>query len=288
MRILIVGGDGMLGHQFLRSWRNHHDVKVTLHRDLREYNQFGLFTEANSYSNVDICSPDRLAEAIMDFSPEAVINAVGVTKQCTDSAGVKNTIEVNALFPHHLAALCKQYGARLVHMSTDCIFSGRKGFYSEDAISDAEDLYGRSKFLGEVDAPHVITLRKSTIGLELAGHHGLIEWFLAQKGEIKGFRGAIYSGLISSELACVIECILLQHPTLRGVWNIASKPINKYELLRSLATRLGRQDIEIKPDDNFICDRSLDAGRFEKATGYIAPSWIEMLDKLALQIEGRS
>jgi len=172
-------------------------------------------------------------------------------------------------------------------MSTDCIFSGRSGLYDEQAISDAEDLYGRSKFLGEVNQSHVITLRKSTIGLELAGAHGLVEWFLTQRGKVQGFRKAIYSGLTSSELARVIEDILLNHQSLSGIWNIASDPINKYDLLMQLTAKLGRDDVEIEPSDSFVCDRSLEGAAFCRQTGYASPPWNAMLDELADQIRDR-
>lgn len=287
VRILILGGNGMLGHQFLRAWQGRHDVKVTLRGDVDDYCDDGLFTLKNSYTDVDVRSMDALNRAMQIFRPEAVVNAIGVTKQLAVDSSVILTIEINALFPHQLAALCARYGVRLVHLSTDCIFSGKTGFYDEQAVADAEDLYGRSKFLGEVSQPHVITLRKSTIGLELTGIHGLVEWFLAQRGTIRGYRQTIYSGIISSELARVIEEILLHHQNLSGVLNVASEAINKYDLLVQLTARLGRKDIMIEPFDGFVCDRSLNGAAFREKTGYIAPSWVEMLDELATQIEDR-
>jgi len=286
MKILILGGNGMLGHQFLRSWQGSHDVKVTLRGERDEYGG-GLFTQQNSFAGVDVSSMDALDAVMQSFEPEAVVNAIGVTKQRADGCSLIPTIAINALFPHRLADICAEYGARLVHMSTDCIFSGKSGFYDEQAMPDAEDLYGRSKFLGEVDQSHVITLRKSTIGLELAGAHGLIEWFLAQQGKIRGYRKAIYSGLISSELARVIESILLHQRDLSGVWHVASEPINKYDLLLQLSRRLGRDHVVLEPFDDFVCDRSLNGAAFRQQTGYIAPSWDKMLDELATQIEER-
>lgn len=287
MRILILGGNGMLGHQFLRSWQGQHEVKVTLRHAPGDYRSHGLLTADNTFSDIDVREIGAVEKVIREFRPEAVVNAVGLTKQRADEAAIIPAIELNALFPHRLAEVCERWGARLVHMSTDCIFSGKSGFYNESAVSDAEDLYGRSKFLGEVDLPHVVTLRKSTIGLELEGAHGLVEWFLAQRGTIRGYRRAIYSGLVSSELARVIEMILLHQPQLSGIWNVASEPINKYDLLVQLAERLGRRDISIVPDDDFVCDRSLDGAAFRNRTGYIVPAWPAMIDELAAQIEER-
>lgn len=287
MKILVLGGSGMLGHQFFRVWQKNHDVKATLRRKFDEYGQFGLFNSTNSFENIDARSIYSLERVIRQFSPEAVVNAIGVTKQLADSRNQETAIEINSLFPHRLGELCDRFGARMIHLSSDCVFSGKKGFYSEDDVSDAEDLYGRTKYLGEVNAPHVVTIRKSTIGLELSGVHGLVEWFLAQTGEIKGFRKAVYSGLISSELADVVEQILVKHITLSGVWNLASKPISKFDLLLKLQRCLGRKDIEIIPDEEFVCDRSLDGSRFEKETGYRPPEWGQMLGILATQIRER-
>ncbi len=287
MKILILGGNGMLGHHFLNAWQESHDVKVTLRDGLDKYTKFQLFNNENSYFDVDVCSLNRVETVIADFSPDAIVNAIGITKQLTQKKSPELSIRVNALFPHLLAELCKKNKIRLIHLSTDCIFSGKKGAYSEFDDSDAEDLYGKTKCLGEINQKHVVTLRKSTVGLELSGTHGLIEWFLSQTGTINGYRKAIYTGLITTELAKVIELLLVQHPTLSGIWNVASKPINKYELLEKLSQRLGRRDINILPDDNFICDRSLVGNRFEEETGYRAPEWDDMLDLLVNEIRAR-
>ncbi|MDX8413174.1 MAG: SDR family oxidoreductase [Mariprofundales bacterium] len=287
MKILILGGNGMLGHQFFNAWQTRHEVKVTL-RGQSLGDATRVYTNANSYSGIDVRVVGALEGVLEQFMPDAVVNAVGITKQIVDTSNVMETVEINALFPHRLADVCANYEVKLVHLSTDCIFSGKAGGYDEAAISDAEDLYGRSKFLGEVDQAHVVTLRKSTIGLELSGAHGLVEWFLQRRGTIKGFRKAIYSGLISSELARVIETVLLDHRDLSGVWNVASAPIDKFDLLTQLSQRLGRRDVNIEPDDGFVCDRSLNGAAFCKKTGYIAPSWDSMLDELAMQIEDRN
>jgi len=287
MKILILGGNGMLGHHFLNAWQESHDVKVTLRESIDKYNNIQLFNNENSYFDVDVCSINRVESVINDFSPDAIVNAIGITKQLTQKESPELSIRVNALFPHLLAELCEKNKVRLVHLSTDCIYSGKKGTYSEIDDSDAEDLYGKTKYLGEIDQEHVVTLRKSTIGLELSGAHGLIEWFLSQTGVINGYRKAIYTGLISSELAKVIELLLVQHPTLSGIWNVASKPINKYDLLQRLSQRLERKDIQILPDDDFACDRSLMGNMFEEETGYRAPEWDDMLDLLVNEIRAR-
>ena len=287
MKILVLGGNGMLGHNFLKSWENTHIVKVTLRNSYESYQPCSLFNHENSYFGVDVCLRNNLEGIVDDFLPDAIVNAIGITKQLSDRFNPAISIEINSLFPHLLADICKKHGVRLINLSTDCIFSGEKGFYSELDVSDARDLYGRSKYLGETSQKNTVTLRKSTIGLEYSGYHGLIEWFLNQSGTVKGYRKAIYSGLITNELANVIEMILIYYPDLSGIWHVASKPISKYDLLIRLNQRLGRQDIEVIPDSTFICERSLNGHAFEKATGYVAPSWDDMLNKLADEIKLR-
>jgi len=192
------------------------------------------------------------------------------------------------LLPHRLSNLCARMGTRLVQISTDCVFSGNKGMYREGDLEDARDLYGRTKLLGEVrEGKHVVTLRTSIIGLELARKKSLIEWFLAQRGRVKGFTRAIYSGFTTLEMARVIELVLCEHTSLSGLWHVASEPIRKFDLLDRLATLLGRQDIKLEAEDAFHCDRSLDASRFNMYTGYLPPSWDAMLKELAEQIRER-
>jgi dTDP-4-dehydrorhamnose reductase len=287
VRVLILGGDGMLGHRLLLHLRDRHEVRVTLRRDLAAYEGYGLFTAENAYAGVEARDMEHIIEVFADFRPEAVVNAVGIVKQRPEAKAVVPSLEINALLPHRLAVLCRAAGARLIHMSTDCVFSGRRGGYTERDIPDAEDLYGRTKLLGEVDESGYVTLRSSIIGLELSRGGGLIEWFLAQRGEIKGFTRAIYSGLTTAEMSRVIERVLVEHPGLSGVWQVASEPISKHELLVRFAELLGREDLRITPDDSVEIDRSLSGLAFQKATGYHAPGWDEMLAELAEEARGR-
>ena len=287
MKILILGGDGMLGHQLLQSWEDRHDVKVTLRRPLAAYAGYGLFSDANSVTGVDATDNAKVRAVVARFLPEAVVNCVGIVKQRSEAKAAIPSIEINSLLPHRLLEVCQEHGARLVHMSTDCVFSGRTGGYRETDIPDPVDLYGRSKLLGEVAEAPGLTVRTSIIGLELSRFSGLVEWFLSQRGMIRGFRRAIYTGFTTRELARVIEHALVDHPRLHGVWQVASAPINKHDLLVGLAARLGRTDVEIVPDDTFACDRSLRQDAFEAETGYRPPSWDAMLDELAEQIRER-
>jgi dTDP-4-dehydrorhamnose reductase len=287
MRILILGGDGMLGHQLLIAYQQRHDVRVTLRRDLSDYASYGLFNPENSYAGIDVRNNDRLVEVFSEFHPEAVINAVGIVKQRTEAKDAIPSLEINALLPHRLAILCRATGTRLVHMSTDCVFSGEKGNYIETDKSDAQDIYGKTKYLGELHDDQCITLRTSIIGLELARRKSLVEWFLVQRGTIKGYKNAIFSGFTTIEISRIIEKLLVNHPEASGLYNLASSPINKYELLLLLKMKLGL-DINIEADDSLKIDRSLNSLQFQKKFNYTPPTWEEMVEELAHDIKGRN
>lgn len=271
----------MLGHQLLACLQPRHDVKVTLRQDIEAYTAYGLFNRDNSFSGVDVRSLERVLEVMAEFRPEAVINAVGIVKQRPTAKESIPSLEINALLPHRLAILCKGIGARLIHLSTDCVFSGKKGNYLESDPSDAEDLYGKTKFLGEVHDSSCLTLRTSIIGRELSRHKSLLDWFLSQTGTVKGFTNAIYTGFTTLEMSRIIEKMLLEYPEVSGVYQVSSDPINKYELLLLIREKLG-QAIEIIPDDVFCCDRSLDSSRFRAEFNYTPPAWSTMIEELRI------
>ncbi|BCA80079.1 SDR family oxidoreductase [Desulfuromonas sp. AOP6] len=279
MRILILGGDGMLGHQLLKTLAQRHEVRVTLRQDIDIYAPYKLFSASNAYTGIDVRAYDRLIEIMADFRPEAVINAVGIVKQRPTAKESIPSLEINALLPHRLAVICKAVGARLIHLSTDCIFSGKKGNYQESDLSDAEDLYGKTKFLGETQDSHCLTLRTSIIGRELSRHKSLLDWFLSQSGTVKGFTKAIYTGFTTLEMSRIIETMLVDHPQASGVYQVSSDPITKYDLLLLFKEILGHK-IEIIPDASFTCDRSLDSSRFRKEFLYTPPTWDTMIEEL--------
>ena len=270
----------MLGHQLFKNLGLRHEVRATLHRTLDQYSAMQMFRPGNTYDKVDVRNFESIRNAIVDFRPAAVVNATGIIKQHSASTESIPSIEINSLFPHKLRVLCEETGARLIHMSTDCVFSGRNGNYTENDTPDAKDVYGRSKLLGEViDAP-AITLRTSIIGRELSRKTGLLEWFLAQKAPIKGFRRAIFSGFTTLEMSRIIERILL-HPTpLFGLYHVSSSPISKHNLLQLIRDKLGLRT-EIIPDDVFQCDRTLNSIRFKQHFNYSSPSWETMIEELA-------
>lgn len=225
---------------------------------------------------VDVENPDQLAALLERVRPQLVVNCVGLVKQLAQADDPLAALPVNALLPHRLARLSALCGARLVHISTDCVFSGSRGSYVESDQPDAVDLYGRSKLLGEVDAAHAVTLRTSIIGHELASAHGLVEWFLSQQGRVRGYRKAIFSGLPTVELARVIRDHVIPRPALRGLYHVSAAPIAKFDLLHLVAARYGKT-IDIEPDDRVAIDRSLDSSRFRTETGYAPPAWPELV-----------
>ena len=288
MRILLLGGTGMLCHELFQSWKERFDVTVTLREGPEKYSASKLFSTGNIKYNVTVENDAGLNALIHEVRPDWVVNCIGIVKQRADAKEAIPSIELNSLFPHRLAMHCKSAGANVIQMSTDCIFSGKKGNYSEEDVPDPLDMYGKSKWLGEIAYPNSITLRTSIIGLELGRAQGLIEWFLAARGEARGYRRAIYSGFTTMEMARILERVFLNHALLGKVWHVASKPINKFELLTLLSKMLGRTDLQLVPSDTFICDRSLCGKLFEEAAQYRAPEWPQMLDELAQRIKLRN
>ena len=283
MRILIIGGDGMLGHQLYKYLVPTHDVFVSLHQEQGAYDKHELFDNENAYGGIDVRNIESLADVLQDCRPDAVVNAVGIIKQRKSASESIPSIEINALFPHRLSLLCKAIDAKMIHLSTDCVFSGQKGNYTEGDPSDAEDLYGKSKYLGEVIEHNCLTLRTSMIGKELSRKKSLLEWFLAQDGPIKGFKKAIFTGFTTLELSRIIEKLLLKHHYAFGLYHVSSDPISKYDLLNMIKSGL-KLPIEILPDTSFACDRSLDSSKFRKEFNYQPPTWDEMIDELCEDI----
>lgn len=277
MRVLVLGASGMLGNAMLRVLDEHGDLDVigaARSRDVGRF--FPARISEHLMTGVDVEHHDALVNVFSQVRPEVVINCVGLVKQLAEASDPLRSIPVNALLPHRVARLCAGSGARLVHISTDCVFSGDKGGYTESDPSDARDLYGRSKYLGEVDYPDSITLRTSVIGHALTRSDGLIDWFLCQQGRCRGFTRALFSGLPSIVLAQIVRDVIIPDSGLHGLYHVAAAPIAKYELLKLVAEVYGKP-IEIIPDGSLHIDRSLNAGRFRAATGYVVPAWPELV-----------
>ena len=281
MRILILGGSGMLGHQLYKHFKcSCHETKITLHQSYDKYKKFSLFDVSDTYDNVDVLNTEQLSSLFVDFKPDAIINVVGLIKQRPNKLDVLKNLQINSVFPHMLSEMGKEYNARVIHMSTDCVFNGRQGGYKEDDISNAEDIYGRTKYLGELHEPHTFTIRTSIIGFELSHKQSFLEWVLAQEGQVRGYTKAIYNGFTTNEMARIIEKILVEHPIKYGLYQISSHLINKYNLLLVIKKAFNL-NIEVLPYDNFECYRDLNSERFQKEFNYIPPSWEVMINELA-------
>jgi dTDP-4-dehydrorhamnose reductase len=280
-KVLVLGATGMLGNAMLRVFASSPGFAVAGSarspggvRHLPE-NIRGLVI-----TGVDVENTDALARLLGQVRPQVVINCIGLVKQLAEADDPLAALPINAMLPHRLSALCALVGARLVHISTDCVFAGTRGGYTEADLPDAQDLYGRSKLLGEVTGQaHAITLRTSIIGHELASAHGLVGWFLAQTNPVRGYAKAVFSGFPTVELAHIVRDHVLPRPELSGLYQVSAAPIDKLSLLRLVAAQYGRST-QITPDERLVIDRSLDSTRFRSATGYEPPTWPELVRRM--------
>jgi len=277
--VLVLGGSGMLGHELWRTCAERFDAYATLRSDEPSGPVTEVLDPERIVPGVRADEPRTIARALDETRPDAVVNCIGIVKQAVEDP--EPAIRINALFPHRLAAACRERDVRLIHVSTDCVFSGKTGGYVESDLPDPVDTYGRSKLLGEPATPGALTIRTSMIGRELATSHGLLEWFLGQRGgSVRGFTRAVFSGPTTPVLSRAIADIVERHEALDGLWHLSAEPIAKHDLLVQLRDAF-ELDVEIAPDDSVVIDRSLDSSRLREATGFLAPSWPEMVAELA-------
>jgi dTDP-4-dehydrorhamnose reductase len=278
--VLVLGATGMLGNAVLRTFAKSESFRTYgSARSDRSARELPASVHDRVIGGVDVENIDSLLKLFDRVKPDIVINCVGLIKQLAEAANPLTTIPINTIFPHRLAKLCALASARLIHVSTDCVFDGKKGGYVESDAADAQDLYGRSKHLGEVDCANAITLRTSIIGHELGTAFGLLGWFLASENKVQGFTRAVFSGVPTVELSDIIRDYVIPRPQLRGLYHVAADPISKYDLLHQIA-KVYEKKIEIIPDEKLIIDRSLNADRFQSATGYKAPGWVPLIKKM--------
>ena len=287
MKVMVLGANGMLGNAIMQSFSQ--IAGLSFWGTVRSERAKILFPpnlQKNLITGVDVTQIDHLKSLLLEYEPDITINCIGLVKQHADANEAQQAITLNALLPHQLADLTKEMGARLMLISTDCVFSGLKGeAYTENDLADPVDLYGKTKFLGEIaNRSHVLTLRTSYIGNEMMGEmpsHGLLEWFLSQSQSVKGFTRAIYSGLPTVVLSSLIRDTLLSRPDLSGLYHVSSEPISKYNLLQLLNIQFEKQ-LEVVPDDQLEINRSLDSTRLLNVTGFRAPSWEAMIHTMYL------
>ena len=277
VRVLVLGGAGLLGHKLYQILRPRFDVFATVRKPASPYSRFGIFDPDRIQGEVDLRCVEPTLRVFAWSRPDVVINAVGAVPQRAESRDPLLNLEINSLLPHRLALICRARGCRLIHISTDCVFSGKKGGYNEQSASDAQDLYGRTKYLGEVYGQGALTLRTSFIGRELDSKYGLLEWFLSQKGKsCRGFSKAIFTGLTTVALAELVRDLIERHGELCGLYHVSADPISKYDLL-CLINEVYDLGVRIEKDEEFVCDRSLDSSVFRMATEWQPPSWRAMV-----------
>lgn len=282
MKILILGGTGMLGHKLYQRLDSVSETWTTVRTSPTSLERYGIFNPARVCVGVEATDFNTIRKAVDAIKPDVVVNCIGVIKQHPLAKDPIASLTINSLLPHRLAKLGSGAGFRFIHVSTDCVFTGAKGSYLETDSSDADDLYGRTKFLGEVSENNALTLRTSIIGRELSTGTGLVEWFLTHReGTVKGFTGAIFTGFTTLELSDVIANVIENYSDLKGLYQVSSDRINKNELLGLVKDAYGREAVRICPDDELRIDRSLDSSRFRETVGYQPPSWPDMIARMA-------
>lgn len=282
-KVLILGATGMLGHVLFRQYleRDDLDVHATVRSTAGIEKCFAPECMKRLQKGVDADNFGTIDRAVSAIEPDVVINCIGLINQSPVANDPLSAISINSLLPHRIALFCKAAGIRMIHISTDGVFDGKRGGYAERDEVNISDTYGMTKYLGEVSYPNCLTLRTSIIGHELKGESGLVEWFLAQNGNVRGYSRAMYSGFPTIELAKIISDYILQNDNLAGTYHVSSEPISKYDLLCLIADRYGKK-IKIEAFDEVAMDRSLDSSAFRSLTGYAPPSWPELVDKMYL------
>jgi dTDP-4-dehydrorhamnose reductase len=275
--VLVLGATGMLGSVVLRFFAQSPGYSAM--GSVRSPDAVHLLPKAmhgHIVSGIDVHDMDSVLRLFEQVRPDIAINCTGLVKQLAGGNDPLAALPINSLFPHRLLRLCKVTGTRLIHISTDCVFDGAKGMYTESDVADAKDVYGLSKYLGEVRDPQAITLRTSIIGPELRGAHGLVGWFLEQRDRAKGFTRAIFSGLPTVELARVMRDFVIPRADMNGLYHVSAEPISKHDLLLLVAREYGKS-IEVVPEGSLVIDRSLDSTRFRANTSYVPPSWPQLV-----------
>jgi dTDP-4-dehydrorhamnose reductase len=274
----------MLGHKMFQLLRSRYpDTACTIRGALTDpfYARVDLFRPGAVIEKVDAMDLSALGKTLRERKPRFLVNCIGIVKQRDEASAAIPSITLNALLPHKLAEFSAEWGGRVIHFSTDCVFDGNRGGYTEEDPSDATDLYGKTKYLGEVATENALTLRTSIIGRELAHFRSLLEWFLGQKGkQVRGYTRVIYSGVTTNHLADLVGDLIERHPELAGLYQVASTPISKHDLL-CLLKEAFRLEVEILPDGAEVSDRSLNGDKFFRATRYVCPEWPVLAEQLA-------
>lgn len=281
MRILIFGAGGMIGHKMFQVLRGRgHEVVGTLFRKPSEYEKFKLFSVNEIIDCLDVAETEKVLALLDEVKPDVVLNCVGITLRKPEIKNFDYAWKINSEFPQRLNAWVTANKAYLVHFSTDCVFSGKDGPYTEDSPKSATDTYGKTKAAGEVTGPYCLTLRGSMIGRELFGKTELLEWALSMKNsQVKGFSKAVYSGVTTNAMAELVHQLLMLPNKLTGIYQVSSNPISKLELLR-LINQAYQLNLDIVEDQTFATSKVLSSEKLRKAIGFNCPEWPKMVDEM--------
>ena len=275
----------MLGHKLWQHFSARFpDTYTTIRQNRVLYEKSGLFKSDKVIDSVDVNEFSELTGVMKRIRPDFILNCIGVTKRRKEADTAIPAITLNALFPHKLVKWGMDNSAKVVNFSTDCVFDGEQGNYTEESPTNAKDLYGKTKAFGEIQGKNALTLRSSFIGSELQAATELLEWFLSQTGTVKGFKNAIYSGLTTIELSRIIEKILVYYPAATGLYNISSDPISKFDLLMLIRDKMHIK-VDVIPDETIRCDRSLDSTKFRNEFSYTPPTWVAMVEELSKDVK---
>ena len=259
MKVLILGATGMIGSALMcvLSKNNTFDL-VGTSTDDKLNKIINIKLKSNLLTVFNFLNNNNLEDLITKVKPDVIINCIGIVKQSSAIDDNISTIYLNSILPHKLSEISLKLNIRLIHLSTDSVFSGKKGFYNEEDDPDPVDFYGRTKLIGEITKNNSLTLRTSLIGHEFFTKNGLLEWFLNQEKECYGYRKAFFSGFTTISFAKIIESILLKQKDLKGLYHISSNIISKYDLLK-IISKSYTKNIEILENNAFAVDRSLDS-----------------------------
>jgi dTDP-4-dehydrorhamnose reductase len=282
MRVIILGVSGMIGHRLFFELSDCFETYGLLHRKKKQYLDLPFFLEKNIIENVDVINFEILKGVLIAIDPDVIINCVGITKRKEEIQNSVEVITINSLFPHALSDWGKMNNKRVIHFSTDCVFNGKTGNYTEDSLTTAEDVYGRTKALGEIKNHHCLTIRSSFIGQELFGKTELLEWLLAQKGKkVCGFTNTFYSGVSTAFMARVVKSVISDFPTLSGLYQLATEtPISKFDLL-CIARDAYNLDVDIIPDEKHVHNPTLNGAKLKETMQLKVPVWNMMMKELA-------
>lgn len=281
MKILVFGAAGMIGHRIWMEANNTSGTQVfgVVRKSSEYYRNFQIFNE-NVFYETDVSHWENAEKVLNKVQPQFIVNAIGITIRKPEIQNLEKALEVNSFFPHRLLKWAQAHQSKVIHLSTDCVFDGGLGQYTELSQPTAKDHYGKTKFLGEIDGVSALTLRFSCIGRELESKTELLEWFLAQdRKEVKGFGKAIYSGVTTKVVAREVMRVITHFPELCGVFQLSSLPISKYDLL-CLIQKVYGTSTSIARSDDYVSDKTLICSRFSEQTGYRSQSWEAMIDEL--------